>query len=220
MINIMLIAPSNAGKGTQADITKEKYGMPHISAGDYLREIATRDTDLGKRVKVITDKNDFVDDILMTEIIKDRITKEDCNNGFILDGYPRTVKQLELYSELLKELNIEFGVAFFLDCPYEVCEQRVTGRLLCSKCKKVYHEINPEMKPKKDGVCDECGAPLIKRAKDNLDILKDKFDKYQVNTKPILDRLDEMGVLYKIDASQGRDYTNQQVEEVLKQGGF
>lgn len=216
MKNIIFIAPSNAGKGTQADITKQRYNLGHISTGDLLREISKEDSELGRKVKECVDNSIFVTDEMMTEIIKDRISRTECQNGYILDGYPRTMKQLELYRDMLRQEDKDFGIVILIECPYEVCEQRVTGRLVCPNCKKIFHETNSEMKPKVDGICDDCGSTLEKRPKDTVEELKNKYETYQKNTEPLIEEFEKMGVLYRVDGSKGRDYTDQQVEQILQ----
>jgi adenylate kinase family enzyme len=141
MKNIMLIAPANAGKGTQAKMLQEKYNIPHISMGELLRERRKIEDEIGKHIAETQDKGILTNDEVVIKALKERITKSDCANGYILEGYPRTVKQLNLYKELLKEINIDFGVVIALEIPYELLLERMLSRVNCPKCEKSHTNI-------------------------------------------------------------------------------
>ena len=178
MKNIIFIAPPAAGKGTMSEMVEDKYNIPHISTGALLREVSTQDNELGREVKGLNDSGQFVDDNLMIKLIEQRISQSDCDNGFILDGFPRTVYQAGEYDKLLEKLNKDLGVVILLEISKEEAMKRITGRLSCSKCNKIYNIHNPEMTPKKENICDECGSELTTRADDNEETFEKRFNTY------------------------------------------
>ena len=215
MKSIILIAAPAAGKGTEAALLKEQYNMPHISTGDILREKSKEDSELGRDINYKINNGMFVSDELIIEILKDRISKEDCNNGYILDGFPRNVAQAEAYSEMLEELGKDFGVVIVLDIDKKLAASRIAGRVSCPDCKEVYNTNNEEMKPKTEGVCDKCGSKLVKRADDNEETYIDRYNTYIEKTSPLIDYYEKQGVVYHVNANNGREETHAQVVEIL-----
>ena len=215
MKNVILIAAPAAGKGTEAALLKEQYNMPHISTGDILREKAKEDSDLGREISYKINNGIFVSDELIIEILKDRISKEDCNNGYILDGFPRNVTQAEAYSLMLKELGKELGVVIVLDIDKKLAASRIAGRISCPECKEVFNTNNPEMKPKEEDICDKCGSKLVKRVDDNEETYIDRYNTYMEKTSPLIDFYEKQGVVYHVDANNGREETHSQVVKIL-----
>ncbi len=211
MISLVFLGPPGAGKGTYAKEITNKLGIPHISTGDMFRETADSGTDLGKKIKEIMERGDLVPDELVNEMVKERLSREDCKKGFILDGYPRTVAQAEALDNILKEMGKELTAAIFFDVPVDVVVERLTNRRVCPKCGKIYNLKT--LPPKVDGVCDVCGSELIQRDDDKEEVVRRRYEVYMDNTYPVVEYYEKKGKLYKIDGTLGVDMV---VEEVLK----
>ena len=166
MKNIIFIAPPAAGKGTQSKLVSEEYNIPHISTGDLLREEVAKGTKLGKSIKEDMDKGNLVSDEVITTLLKNRITASDAKNGYILDGYPRTLNQAKIYKDLLLELNYDKGVVIFFDIDKERALKRTLSRIVCGNCGSSYNLLVEDLKPKKENICDRCGNELKTRDDD------------------------------------------------------
>ena len=195
MKNIIFIAPPAAGKGTQAKLLAEKYNIPHISTGDLLREEASKSTDLGIKIKEIMKSGALVSDDVITELLKNRLLKDDCNNGYILDGYPRNLEQAKTYDELLKTINKELGVVIFLDIDRELAMKRTLSRIVCSNCGTSYNLIVEALRPKKENICDKCNNELKVRSDDNEETFINRFDTYIDKTQSLIDYYENKNVL-------------------------
>jgi len=215
MKSVILIAAPAAGKGTEAALLKEQYNMPHISTGDILREKAKEDSELGRDINHKINNGIFVSDELIIEILKDRIQKEDCNNGYILDGFPRNVAQAEAYQDMLKELGKDLGLVIVLDIDKNLAASRIAGRISCPECKEVFNINNEDMKPKEEGICDKCGSKLVKREDDNEETYMDRYNTYIEKTSPLVDFYEKQGVVYHVNANNGREDTHAQVVKIL-----
>lgn len=215
MKSVILIAAPAAGKGTEAALLKNEYNMPHISTGDILREKAKEDSELGRDINYKINNGIFVSDELIIEILKDRIMQEDCNNGYILDGFPRNVAQAQAYQSMLEELGKEIGVVIVLDIDKNLAASRIAGRISCPKCKEVYNTSSEEMKPKTEGICDKCGAELVKRADDNEETYMDRYNTYIEKTAPLIDFYEKQGIVYHVDGNNGKEDTHKQVVKIL-----
>ena len=211
MKNIILIAAPAAGKGTEAAKIKEQYNMPHISTGDLLR--AARDTN--PVISEYQDKGMLVPFDIVLGLLKDRITQPDCDNGYILDGFPRDLKQAEAYDEILKETGKDAGVVIVLDVDKDIAAARIAGRWSCPNCGKVYNVDNKDMKPKVDGKCDDCNTDLTHRDDDNKEVYEERYNSYLKNTEPLIDFYNKKGILYHVDSSVTPDYTHEQVVKIL-----
>lgn len=214
MKSIIFIAPPAAGKGTQAVMLSSKYKMPHISTGDILRS-AQDDTERGKYIAEEMAKGHFVSDEIILELLKERLLQSDCNNGYILDGFPRNIEQAKHYEEILTNLNIDLGYVIVLDIDKEVAKNRIVGRVTCPNCGSVFNEISEEAKPIISGICDKCGTKLVKRADDNAETFENRFDTYLEKTKPLIDYYKEKNILYHVDTSFGKDNTFKQIEDIM-----
>lgn len=199
MKNIIFIAPPAAGKGTQAKLVSEEYNIPHISTGDLLREEASKDTSLGREIKEDMEKGNLVSDEIITTLLKNRIILPDCKNGYILDGYPRTINQAKTYNELLLELGLGECTVIFFDIDKERALKRTLSRIVCSTCGSSYNLLVEELKPKKENICDRCGHELKTRSDDTEEVFIHRFDTYINSTKALIDYYENLKVLHKIE---------------------
>lgn len=196
MKNIIFIAPPAAGKGTQSNMLKEKFGYNHISTGDMLREAINSGSEIGKEVKNIIDKGELVGDDLIIKLVKDKLTSLK-GKPFILDGFPRTLNQAESLDKILTDDYI----VIYLDLDESEAINRITGRLTCN-CGKSYNVNIDKLKPKVDGICDNCGSILIKRDDDNVESFKVRFKTFLDNTDSILKYYEDKEKLIKIDVNK------------------
>lgn len=197
-MKLVIFGPPSAGKGTQAQRLSKKYGIPQIATGDLLREHVAKKTPIGIKVKEILDAGKLGPDDLIVQIIKDRVSQPDCTNGYLLDGFPRTMNQAK---ELEKMTDIDLVLNIGVDT--EVLVERAVGRRICPNCAAVYHIIfNP---PKQPRICDKCGSPLIQRDDDKEETVRKRLKVYQDQTAPLIDHYRKMGKIMDIDGSLGID---------------
>lgn len=215
MKNIILIAPAQAGKGTQAELIKEKYGIPHISMGALLRDARKRDDEVGRHIVEAQDKGILCDDSITVRALKSRLSEVDCNNGYILEGFPRTKVQLDLYNILLGDLNKDFGVAISLEVSYEELLNRFMSRINCPKCEAIYNSSYEKMKPEVEGICDICGTSLVRRSDDTLEAFKIRYQIYLSNISELFDEFEKMEVLHHVDANRDIDVIFAEIEAIL-----
>lgn len=201
MRNIILIAPPAAGKGTQAELLEQKYNIPHISTGDLLRNEINNNSELSNEIKKTIDKGLFVEDKIVLQLLKNRIKEEDCNNGYILDGFPRTLNQAKLYYDYLINNN-QKAIAILINLDKEVAKARINSRLSCSNCGRVYNINDPKLKPTKDNICDCCGSSLTKRKDDNEQTYEIRYNEYVEDTEPIINYYQEKKFLYIVDGNK------------------
>ena len=194
-MNIIFVAPPAAGKGTQSNLLVEKYGLAHISTGDLLREESNSGSDLGNQLKVELTTGKLISDEIVIDLLKKRLMKDDIKNGFILDGYPRSLEQARLLEGILNELNMKIDHVLYLDMDKELAMHRALGRLTCPECGKGYNKYEEVMKPKVDGKCDDCHVDLECRSDDNEETFKTRFETYVKNTEPLLDYYKDKGIL-------------------------
>ena len=199
---IMLGAPG-AGKGTQAKMIAEKYSIPHISTGDIFRANIKGGTELGMEAKKYMDQGQLVPDELTVKILLDRVAKDDCKNGYVLDGFPRTIPQAEVLDKALSELGDAVDYAIDVDVPDENIINRMGGRRACVTCGATYHMVN--VPPKKEGICDKCGSELILRDDDKPETVKNRLDVYHKQTQPLIDFYTNKGVLKSVDGTKPMD---------------
>lgn len=198
MKNIIFISPPAAGKGTFSKLINQEYNIPHISTGDLLREEASKDSELGLSIKKLIDNGEFVSDEIITKLLKNRLSMDDCNNGYILDGYPRNIKQAKIYEELLKELNKSLGIVIFLDIDKQLAKQRALSRIVCSTCGTSYNLLKEELRPKVENICDKCNLVLNTRKDDNAETFDQRFDTYMEKTSDLINYYKELGNLIEI----------------------
>lgn len=197
-MKLVIFGPPSAGKGTQAQKLSKKYGIPQIATGDLLREHVAKKTPIGIKVKEILDSGKLGPDDLIVQIIKDRASQPDCKNGYLLDGFPRTMNQAK---ELERMTDIDLVLNIVVD--HKALVERAVGRRICPKCAAVYHvKSNP---PKKPGICDKCGSPLVQRDDDKEETVQRRLRVYQEQTAPLIEYYRGKGKLVDIDGSRGID---------------
>ena len=195
---IMLGAPG-AGKGTQAKMIADKYGVPHISTGDIFRAKIKNGTELGMEAKKYMDQGLLVPDELTVRILLDRVAQDDCKNGYVLDGFPRTIPQAEVLDSELTKLGDHIDYAINVDVPDENIVKRMSGRRACLTCGATYHIEH--VPPKKEGICDVCGSELVLRDDDKPETVKNRLNVYHEQTQPLIDFYTEKGVLKTVDGT-------------------
>lgn len=214
-MNIIFVAPPAAGKGTQSNLLVEKYGLAHISTGDLLREESNSGSELGNQLKVELTTGKLISDEIVIDLLKKRLMKDDIKNGFILDGYPRSLEQARLLEGILNELSMKIDHVLYLDMDKRLAMHRALGRLTCPNCGKGYNKYEEVMKPKVDGKCDDCHADLESRSDDNEETFNTRFDTYINNTQPLLDYYKERNLLSVIDNSGTPEETFNKIKEVI-----
>jgi len=212
-MNIILIGLPGAGKGTQADKISETYNIPHISTGDMFRQAMKEETPLGLEAKEYMDKGDLVPDEVTVGIVKDRLKQEDCKDGFLLDGFPRTIAQAEALKETLEDQEDKIDFAIHVDVPKEILIERLTGRRVCPSCGATYHvTYNP---PKEEGICDIDSSPLIQRDDDKKETVENRLAVNIEQTKSLLDFYAHEGVLKTVDGNQQIDNVFADIQDRL-----
>ena len=201
MLRTILLGPPGAGKGTQAAKIVEKFNIPHISTGDIFRENIKNGTELGKKAKAYMDRGELVPDDLVIEIATTRIMEDDCKEGFLLDGFPRTVYQAEKLDQFLAEHGQKLNKVIDIEVNKEELITRLTGRRVCKKCGASYHVTN--IPPKEEGICDTCGSELFQRADDTIETVENRINVYNNETLPLVDYYKNAGILAEIDGTTG-----------------
>ncbi len=196
-MRLVLLGAPGAGKGTQAKMLIEKYNIPQISTGDILRKAVADGTPLGKEAKVIMDKGELVTDEIVIGLVKERLVQDDCKNGYILDGFPRTTPQAEELDNVLTAMGSPLDVALSVDVAMSELMQRLTGRRTCGGCQQMYNVHFSA--PAKEGVCDKCGGELMQRADDKEETIKNRLDVYQKSTAPLIDYYGNKGILKSVE---------------------
>lgn len=202
-MKIVMLGAPGAGKGTQAKRIAAKFSIPHISTGDIFRANIKNNTPLGAKAKSYMDKGELVPDELVIELIMDRFAQDDCVNGYVLDGFPRTIPQAEELDKALKSVNDNLDYAIDVEVPDDNIINRMSGRRACVNCGATYHIVhNP---PKVENVCDTCNGELILRDDDKPETVKNRLDVYHSQTEPLLKYYTEKGILYTVDGTQYMD---------------
>ncbi|MBB3909017.1 adenylate kinase [Anoxybacteroides rupiense] len=199
-MNLVLMGLPGAGKGTQAEKIVEKYEIPHISTGDMFRAAIKERTALGLQAKEYMDRGDLVPDEVTIGIVRERLSKDDCQRGFLLDGFPRTVAQAEALESMLMELGRSIDSVINIQVDKEILMERLTGRRICKDCGATYHLVfNP---PAQSGVCDKCGGELYQRADDNAETVANRLEVNMKQAQPLLDFYQSKGYLHNINGQQ------------------
>ena len=198
-MKIVMLGAPGAGKGTQAKMIAKEYAIPHISTGDIFRANIKEGTELGKEAKAYMDKGELVPDELTVRILLDRVSKDDCANGYVLDGFPRTIPQAEVLDSELAKMNDHIDFAIDVEVPDENIVRRMGGRRACLKCGATYHIEH--IPPKKEGICDTCGSELVLRDDDKEETVKKRLAVYHEQTQPLIDFYNNKGVLKEVDGT-------------------
>ncbi len=196
-MRLVLLGAPGAGKGTQAKKLIEKYSIPQISTGDILRKAVADGTPLGKEAKSFMDKGELVPDSVVIGLVKERLSRDDCNNGYILDGFPRNTSQAETLDRVLSEMNASLDVALSVDVDKEILMKRLTGRRTCKACGQMFNVHFSA--PQKEGVCDKCGGELYQRDDDQEETIKKRLDVYDSQTAPLIDYYSNKGILSRVN---------------------
>lgn len=214
-MKIVFLGPPGAGKGTYASRLQDKFGWPHISTGDLVREEIKSNTDIGRRIKPYYDEGKLVPDEIVIEMLKGRLSRDDCKNGFILDGFPRNLNQAK---ELEKITDIDLVINLVV--PKDLIIKKLSGRRICKKCGAIYNineirigdKVLPALKPKVDGICDKCGGELYQRDDDRPEVIEKRFVEYQNQTAPLIGYYKERGLLKDVD---GVGTVNEVLERII-----
>lgn len=202
-MKIILMGPPGAGKGTQAEKLVELYQIPHISTGDMFRKAQKDGTELGLKAKSYMDQGQLVPDEVTVGIVKERLAEDDCKDGFLLDGFPRTVQQADALDGILKELGMELDRVVNIEVDKSFLVDRLTGRRVCRACGATFHVTNKA--PKVEGVCDKCGGELYQRNDDTVETVSNRLDVYAAQTAPLIDYYQSKGVMSSIDGSKSME---------------
>lgn len=212
-MKIVLLGPPGAGKGTQAKSISNRYSIPHISTGDIFRKNISENTPLGVEAKRYMDNGQLVPDEVTINMVKDRLQDDDCKNGYLLDGFPRTVHQAEALQEFLEEIGEELDTTLCIDVPMNFILERMTGRRVCPSCGASYHvKFNP---PTIAGKCDVCGSDVIQRKDDTEDTVQERLDVYQRQTQPLIDFYKNKNQLSVVDGTKAINKVFESICKIL-----
>lgn len=214
-MNIVLLGPPGAGKGTQAELLHEKLGVPKLSTGDMLRAAVNEGTDIGRQVDSVMKAGQLVSDDIMINLIRERISMTDCRNGFILDGFPRTVVQAEALDKAMSVMNRYIDLVIEITVDDEALINRIAGRFACAKCGSGYHD---EFKPTKvQDVCDVCGSKeFVRRKDDNRETVKSRLAAYHLQTAPLLPYYENEGILRSVNGMAEIGRVTMDIDKILK----
>lgn len=215
MLNVILLGPPGAGKGTQAELLTEKFKLPHISTGDIFRAAVKTGTPLGKKAQEYLDQGELVPDDIVVGIVDDRLQQPDCQAGFLLDGFPRTIPQAKSLERILAAANRKITAVVNIEVKFEVLITRLTGRRVCRNCGAVYHQIN---KPEQtSGVCDRCAGQVYQREDDSEETVKKRLEVYQLQTEPLIAFYQQRKLLLTFDGEAPVATTFNQIYSTLEE---
>jgi adenylate kinase len=212
-MNLIMLGPPGAGKGTQAERISISYSVPHISTGDIFRENLRQGTALGLKAKEYMDRGELVPDALVIDIVKDRLENPDCRDGFILDGFPRTVAQADALKSMLSEMGIYIDHVLNIQVPQDVVVKRLTARRTCGSCGSIYHLLYDP--PRVEGVCDDCGGELYRRDDDSEETVLARLEEYAGKTQPLIEYYSREGLLWDIDGSAEPDEVFEEIRATV-----
>ncbi len=212
-MRIILLGPPGAGKGTQAKRIEEEFGIPQLATGDILRLAIREGTEWGKRAEPFVREGQLVPDEVVIGVVKERLSRDDVRRGFILDGFPRTLRQAEALEEMLKELCMAIDAVLYFDIPAEELVRRLSARRVCENCQTPYNLISSP--PRSDEVCDRCGGKLVQRPDDTPEVIRKRLAVYEEQTRPLVEFYARKGLLVTVPASGSIEETYARVKELL-----
>ena len=212
-MKLVFLGPPGAGKGTQAAVISQALNIPHISTGDMFRKAIREATPTGLKAKAFIDQGQLVPDSVTVEMVKERLSEDDCKGGYLLDGFPRTLVQAQTFAKIADKIGKPVEAVIALEVDFEILKERITGRRICPKCGAIFHMKNHP--PKVEGICDECGAELSQRKDDTVEQLKVRMDEYEKSTKPVIDFYEGKGVVTHIDAANKPAEVFEKIKEAL-----
>ena len=213
-MNLIFLGPPGAGKGTQAKHLEDSYCLVQLSTGDMLRDVMAKGDDIAKLIRSYQDKGNLVPDEIVVQLIADRISGDDCHNGFVLDGFPRSLSQAEALDKMLEKHNLTIDHVILLDVDYEMLVKRMAGRFSCNVCNAGYHDVFK--KPKVAGICDICGSHEFKRrSDDNEQVLQLRLQVFRDQTEPLLQYYKSRGLLRRVDGMKTVTEVSEQIDKIL-----
>jgi len=213
-MRIVLLGAPGSGKGTEAGILSEKLNIPHISTGDILRQAIAEKTQLGEKAKSYVEGGGLVPDEVMVGLVEERLRRDDCEKGFILDGFPRTLAQAKTLRRTMDGIGSSLDLVFHLEAPVEILVGRLAGRRVCRKCQTLFHVKN--MPPKKEGVCDRCGGALYQRPDDREDVVRNRLKIYQSKAEELLSYYQGKELLHMVSSGEGAQKTFEEIWRVIE----
>jgi adenylate kinase len=212
-LNLVLLGPPGSGKGTQGERLQEDFRLPYYATGDILREAVREETEVGKQAKAYMDRGDLVPDEVIIGVISERLNSGESDDGFILDGFPRTEPQAEALDEAMEDLGRDLTAAVLIQVPDEEVVRRLSGRRICAKKGHVFHvEFDP---PKNEDVCDVCGARLLIRDDDKPEVVQHRLETYREKTEPLIDYYERAGILRRVDGALDKDEVSDRIRALL-----
>lgn len=214
-MNILIMGPAGAGKGTMSDLILKDYDIPHISTGDMLRENVRNNTELGLTAKSYMESGRLVPDDVINAMVEKRLQEDDCQKGYLLDGFPRTLVQAQAFEKISEKIGKPVECVLALEVDFDVLKERITGRRVCPKCGAIYHIHN--FPSKVEGICDVCGSELKQRSDDTVEKLTQRMEEYENSTKPVIDFFEDKNVVKHLNAAEKPEIVFGKIQEALNQ---
>lgn len=214
-MNILIMGPAGAGKGTMSDLILKEYDIPHISTGDMLRENVRNNTELGLTARSYMESGRLVPDDVINAMVEKRLQEDDCQKGYLLDGFPRTLVQAQAFEKISEKIGKPVECVLALEVDFDVLKERITGRRVCPKCGAIYHIHN--FPSKVEGICDVCGSELKQRSDDTVEKLTQRMEEYENSTKPVIDFFEDKNVVKHLNAAEKPEIVFGKIQEALNQ---
>lgn len=214
-MNILIMGPAGAGKGTMSDLILKEYDIPHISTGDMLRENVRNNTELGLTAKSYMESGRLVPDDVINAMVEKRLQEDDCQKGYLLDGFPRTLVQAQAFEKISEKIGKPVECVLALEVDFDVLKERITGRRVCPKCGAIYHIHN--FPSKVEGICDVCGSELKQRSDDTVEKLTQRMEEYENSTKPVINFFEDKNVVKHLNAAEKPKIVFGKIQEALNQ---